>query len=792
MWKNNIKIAWRHLLKNKTTGFINIFGLAIGMAVAIMIGLLLNDELTFNQHHQNYDRLAQLYIHQSFNEHQIGTSRAIAIPSAATLRNDFGDDFEAVSLASWNFSRILSYGEKKMIMSGMMVEPEFVKMFSLKLSGGGATEQVLNDPNSIIISQSLADALFDSENPIGKVIRYDAVSDLKVTGVFEDFPKNSSFFETSFFGTWEYFKSQYMWVGNRENDWGDHSHQVFAQIKPKATFAAISEKIKDIEKPHNPGTKPEYFLFPMSKWHLYPRFENAVNTGGRIQYVWLFGMIGVFVLLLACINFMNLSTAKSEKRSREVGIRKTVGSTRSLLIAQFLNESILVSLIALVFALFIVQFSLPWLNNLADKSMIIPFLNPIFWIIVLGFAFITGLLAGSYPAFYLSSLKALKSLKGTFKTGRWAALPRQALVTIQFTVSLALIIGTIVVFQQIQYAKNRTAGYDQEGVIQFRNNEELTGKEDVFHRELMQTGVVSSVAYSSSPITSIWSNHSGFDWEGKDPETIISMGAVACSPNFGKTVDWEIKEGRDFSQDFSLDTSSVILNESAVKLIGLDNIVGKNISYWDRPVQVIGIVKDIIMESPWRPIKPTIFSLDPERANMHTVRLNGKIPIKEAITEIKTVFEENSPSSPFNYQFVDEEYGEKFRTEESIGGLSRIFAILAIFISCLGLFGLSAFVAERRTKEIGIRKVLGATVANLWAMQSKNFIVLVIIAFILATPLTWYLLEGWLDTYDYRIELEWTVFAVGGLLVMAITILTVSYQSLKAALGNPVESLRQE
>ncbi len=790
MLKNYLKIAWRNLVKSKVTGFINIAGLAIGMAVAIMIGLWVQDELNFNKIHQNYEDIAQVYIHQTFND-KTGTSRAISLPFAPTLRNEYGDNFEHLSLASWSFEQLISYEEKRFLKNGMSVEPEFPELFSLELIGG-TYEEVLKNPNSILIAKSVADALFGAANPIGKTVKFQSTTDLEVTGVFNDLPYNSELTEVKFYTTWEYYKNQNPWMERSEEQWGNHSFQMYAQIKPETDFEAVSAKIKDIEIKHNPEAKPAVFLFPMSQWHLHSTFKNGVNTGGRIQFVWMFSIIGIFVLLLACINFMNLSTARSEKRAKEVGIRKAVGSMRGQLIGQFLSESLVVTFLALGLSILFVQLSMGWFNNLADKQLAMPWSNPLFWTGVLGFSILTGLLAGSYPAFYLSSFEPLKVLKGSFKLGKGASLPRQILVTLQFTVSIALIIGTVVVFQQIQHAKNRPVGYKQEGVIQFFDNAELEDKRAVLRTELLNTGVVEEASYSSGPITNVWSNTSSFDWDGKDPDALMSFGQMGCSHEVGKTVGWQIIEGRDFSRDFVTDTAALILNETAVAQTGLDNIVGKTIRRGDEPHKVIGVVKDIIMESPWRPVKPTIFYLNDGWVSVHNVKLKEGVPVQDALAKVGAVFTKLSPSSPFDYQFVDEAYEKKFRAEERIGKLARFFAFLAIFISCLGLFGLSAFVAEQRTKEIGIRKVLGASVANLWALQSKSFLVLVLLSCLIAAPLAWYFLEGWLTDYDYRIDLNISVFILSGILALIVTLLTVSYQSIKAALANPARSLKTE
>ncbi|MEO1262651.1 MAG: ABC transporter permease [Bacteroidota bacterium] len=799
MFQNNIRIAWRNLFKNKVTGFINVAGLAIGMAVTLMIGLWLRDELTYDQYHQNYDRLVQVLINQEFND-QIGTSPAMSLPVGPGLRNNFGSDFEEVIMASWNSTHLFAIGDKKLNQRGMYVESAFPEMLTLEMIAGDR-EQVLRDQNSILLNRSMAEALFGSTDVVGQILKMDTEHDLRISGVFEDLPNNCTLRNASYFIPWAHYVANNEWLQNSTDNWGNHSWQCFAQLTAGADLASVNTRIADMEAQHNTEGKPELFLFPMSKWHLYSRFDEGINVGGRIQYVRLFGIIGVFVLLLACINFMNLSTARSEKRAKEVGVRKTIGSLRSQLIGQFLSESLLVTSLALVISIALVQISLGAFNNLADKAVSIPWSNPIFWSLVLGFALFTGLLAGSYPAFYLSSFDPLKVLKGTFRAGRKARLPRQVLVTLQFTVSVALIIGTIVVFQQIDHARNRPVGYDRESIVSIPVSPELSDKLETFRNETLATGVAEEVAFSNAPVTAVYSNQIGFDWEGKDPNTQPLFSITSCSWEYGKAVGWEVIQGRDFDRELKIDSSAMIINEAAYELIGVEDIVGKTIRQGDiedgtyvveDTRTVVGVVKNLIMESPWDPVRPAMFLMEPTWSNYLLVRFRQGQPVQDGIAAVEKIYQTLSPSSPFEFDFVDDKYNQKFRSEERIGHLARIFAILAIFISCLGLFGLSTYVAEQRTKEIGIRKVLGASVSNLWAMQSKSFVVLVLLSCLIAVPIAWYYLDGWLDSYEYRVDLSWTVFVLSAILALAVTLLTVSYQSIRAAMANPVNSLRSE
>lgn len=790
MLKNYLKIAWRNLIKSKWYSSINIIGLATGMAVALLIGLWIWDELSYNKYHGNYDKIAQLKTTQTYNG-QTGTGSAVSQPISIELRTKHTSDFKYVTLASWNFEHILAVADKKLTQSGMWVQPEFPAMLTLKMLRGRM--DALKDPSSVLLTESLAKALFGKNDPMNQTIKLDNKLDVKVAGIYADLPHNTTFYDTKYLLSWDKYISTEPWLKDALTQWDNHSWQSFVQVNDNVDFDKTTAKIKDIPKKHKKEGNEEVVLHPMSKWHLYNEFKNGKVVGGRIQFVWLFGIIGVFVLLLACINFMNLSTARSEKRAKEVGIRKTVGSLRQQLIGQFLSESLLISLLALAVAVGLVALLLPFFNSLSDKQMSIPWSNPVFWLITLLFTFFTGLVSGSYPAFYLSGFEPIKVLKGTFRAGRFASLPRKVLVVVQFTVSITLIIGTIIVYRQIQFAKNRPVGYTREGLITvMMNTPDLAGKYNALREELLKTGVLENMAESSSPITNVWSNQTGFQWKGMDPTTTPLFGTVAATHDFGKTVGWTIKEGRDFSRSFPTDTGAIILNESAVKLTGMKNPVGQIIKWNDKDRPVLGVVKDMVMESPYMPVQPTIFFLEYGWASVITMRIKPSVAIREAVTGIEPVFRKFNPGSPFEYKFTDEEYEKKFENEQRIGNLATFFAILAIFISCLGLFGLASFVAEQRTKEIGVRKVLGASVFNLWQMLSKDFFALVIISCCIAVPIAWYFLHQWLQQYEYRTPVAWWVFVVAAVGALMITILTVSFQAIKAALAKPIKSLRTE
>jgi putative ABC transport system permease protein len=791
MIKNYLVIALRNLSKSKVYSFINIVGLAVGISVSLLIGLWVWDELSYNRYHKNYDRIVQAWISQTFNK-QTGSGTAVSIPAVTEMATKYSADFKYTSLASWNYGHLLANGDRKINKSGMFAQPSFPEMLSLKMIRGDYDG--LKDPGSIMISESLAKSLFGNDDPLNKTLKLDIKKNVKVTGVYEDIPFNSNFNELFLILPWSDYLQAEGWVKDAQTQWGNHSFQFFAQVADHAEITQVSRKIRDVELPHafSKTDKPQYFLHPMSRWHLYSDFKDGKNIGGGIQFVWLFSIIGVFVLLLACINFMNLSTARSEKRAKEVGIRKSIGSLKSQLVIQFLSESFLVVGFALILALLIVLISLPAFNDLAGKHVKFPFFYPQFWVGLLIFAVFTGLIAGSYPAFYLSSFNPLSVLKGTFKVGKWSAVPRKVMVVMQFTVSITLIIGTIIVFQQIQHAKNRPIGYDRQGLLQFDMTPNLYGKYAPLRDDLLKTGAVYEMSQSSSPTTGIYSNQIGFEWEGMEPGSLPLFGTIACTHDFGKTIGWKIIEGRDFSRDFSTDTAAFILNESAVKLTGIKNIIGKTIRFNGKPKQVVGVIKDMVMQSPYEPAVPTVFLMDYGWANLINVKLNPGTPVDKALKRVEAVFKKHDPDSPFEFKFADEQYEAKFRAEERVGKLSRVFAVLAVFISCLGLFGLAAYTAEQRTKEIGIRKALGASVAQMWAMLSKEFIYLVIVSCLIASPIALYFLSDWLKKYEYHIELSWIVFVFSALTAIIITLLTVSFQAIKAALMNPVKSLRSE
>ncbi len=799
MFKNYLKIAWRNLWKNKGYTLINVGGLALGMAVTLMIGLWVQDELSYNSYFKNKAKIAQVFQSQTFNG-ETGTGPAIPRPLEMALRDGYGDNFKHLIMCSWTNDHYLKYGEKNISRAGNYMQRDGPELFGLEVVKG--EKDGLREINSIMLSASTASALFGSEDPIGKTVRVSNQHDMNVSAVYKDIPVNNSFNDTDYIIPWEKYLANNEWIRNAVDQWGNNSFQMFVQIADNTSFDKVTNTIANVKKTLNENSaefNPQLFLLPMEDWYLRSTFVEGKPAGGRIKYVWLFGIIGAFVLLLACINFMNLSTARSEKRGKEVGIRKSIGSQRGQLIYQFLSESFLVVLLAYFLAILIVLLSLNGFNELSSKEIAFPWANGTFWLVSLGFILFTSLLAGSYPALYLSSFRPVDVLKGTFKAGKYAGLPRKILVVLQFTVSVAFIIGTVIVMQQINYAKNRPVGYDKEGLIQIPTfSQDFEGKYDLMRSEFIGSNAVVEMSTSSSPTTQIWSNRSGFVWEGKPEGFQEDLAWTEVSPEYAKSLNLTIVEGRDFSREFATDSLGVLINETAKKYLGMAEPVGKFLKDDDTedpnpPLKIIGVVQDMITQSPYEPVKQGIYVYDRyNNSSYYNLRLNPKQSASQNLAVVERVFKEHFPDIPFQYQFIDEQYGEKFASEERIGTLSGVFTALAILISCLGLFGLTSFVAEQRKKEIGVRKVLGASIFNVWNMLSKDFLKLVIISCFIAVPIAYYIMNGWLQEYPYRVILKWWIFALAMLGAMAVTVVTVSFQAIKAAKANPVKSLRTE
>ncbi len=788
-----LKTAWRNLVKQKAISAIHLAGLSVGIAVTLLLGLWVWDELSFNKSFKNYDRIAQVEQNVK-NNGEVQTWSPTPYPLAAELRKTYGSDFKHVVLSTGTGKHLLSAGDKKLRLPGMFIEADGPVMFSLRMQQGDIN--ALQDPSSVLISASAAKAYFGDSNPLQKIIKIDNHIDVKVAGVFDDFPNNTSFAGLAFMASWQIYFNNTDWIKNSPEPWRPNAFTTWVQLADNADIDQVSHKIKDAKMRHLSGElvkqKPVLFLHPMAKWHLYEDFKNGINTGGSIQYVRMFSIIGIFVLLLACINFMNLSTARSEKRAREVGVRKAIGSARQQLIMQFYTESALFVMLAFVLALVWVLLGLPLFNQLAQKQINLPWQQPLFWLTAITLCALVALVAGCYPALYLSSFKPVKVLKGAFKADLLSAAPRKVLVTVQFVVSVVLIIGTVVVFKQIQYAKNRPIGYDNNSLISVPASAAVQQHFEVIETELRNKHAISAISMAGAPPTEIFSTSSGFAWPGKDPDMNVDFQTNDVSYNYGQTIGWEFAAGRDFSKKFASDSTAAIINETAAKFMGLKNPVGQTITADGRPINIIGVVKDMVVQSPFEPIKPTIYGLSANPGGVILLKLNPAVNATTALQQIESIFKTYNPTGLFEYQFVDDQYAQKFSSGQRIGKLAFFFAALAIFISCLGMFGMATFMAEQRFKEIGIRKVLGASVAQVWLLLSKEFIAIAVIALVIASPIAYYVMHQWLQNFYYRSAISWWIFAVAGISITLITLITVSYQSIQAALANPVKTLKNE
>ena len=792
MVRSWLKTTWRYSCNSKLYTILNLAGLSTGAAVAILIACWVRNEIAFNTVHDHYDRIAQVMDNQPADG-AITTGELLPIPLAAELRDHFRSDFSRVSLYWPNFRHTLTSGDKSISQSGSWVQPDIPDMLTLKMLAG--RRDALKDPSSVLITHSLAKALFGGADPMGRVIRVDNSVEVKVGGVFEDLPDNSTFSDVQLFLSWDKAVEEMAWMKDYPSDWTAAGWKIFVQLSDHADIDHINHSIKNIFATHGRATGETLLLHPMSRWHLYSEFSNGVSTGGRIRIVRLFTGIGIFVLLLACINFMNLATARSQQRAKEVGVRKVIGSLRWQLIGQFLGEALLMTTLAVLLALVIVGLTLPFFNELAGKHFSLPWSRPAFGLLILAFILLTSLLAGSYPAFYLSGFRPVMVLKGDLRSGPWASLFRKILVVAQFTISISLIIGTILVDSQVRYAKDRPVGYSRAGLLTIgKNTSDLyEARYDALRDDLLRTGAVTDMAESSTSTTELPAAPDMVRWPGEDPAARPTFTVVGVTPDYGHTIGWQLVTGRDFDRNLAIDSDAIVLTESAVRLIGFQQPVGQNIRAWDHPYKVIGVVRDMIMGSPFQRVPPGAFVVSPaKQTNDISIRVRPGMPMWLALAAIGKVFRKYNPSSPFDYHFVDAEYALKFADEERIDGLARAFTLLAIGISCLGLFGLAAYSAGQRTREIGIRKVLGSSGFRIWQLLTGEILWLIGLSCVIAVPLSALFMHRWLQQYEYRAPLTAGVFcaACGGALLIALG--TVSFHALRAARTNPVKSLRAE
>ncbi|MEM9680185.1 MAG: ABC transporter permease [Bacteroidota bacterium] len=797
MIKTNLKLGHRSIIKNRGFFALNAGGLIIGLTAVLLIGLWVSSELNYNKPLTNYDRISYVMLNWNY-QNEIRTTTGQPMQLSPVLRKEYGSHFKHVATSSRSSEYNVNYNNDMLLIEGRFAEPDFANILDLNMIVGD--KAALHDISSVLISETTAKNIFGNEDPMGKTIKLDSSLDIIVAGVYEDLPNNSSFKDLNFIAPWELLKKS----ANYEErlGWGNFWFQVLVELQDEKSPENVSTIIKEVfnekyvEKTENRNY--ELFLFPMSKWRLYSDFENGISVGGRIEYIRVFGIIGIFILLLACINYMNLSTAYAIKRSKEVGVRKTLGSSRAQLIFQFFTESLMVIIFSFALALGITYLLLPQFNTITLKEVAVPFGEPLFWLISLILIGLTAVLSSFYPSVYLSAFKPVKVLKGLSKNSKSSVSLRKALIVVQFAISSILIIGTLTIVSQINHAKDRPLGFNKDLLVSVPiNNSKVLQSFDVIKNELLNSPHIQDVTASDVKITASYTTNGGdFDWRGKDPDFMPEFFTIRATQGFGDMIGWNILEGRDFSPDFASDSLAFIANETAVKYMNLENPVGEYVRWGDNGTyKIIGVVENMVTRSPFDASQPGLYILHKGRfLSWVNVKIASESAntIEGALANMRQVFEKHDPANIFEYSFMEEEHERKFSSEQRIAKLVGWFSFVAIFISCLGILGLSTYMAIQRKKEIGIRKVLGASIHSIWQLLSKQFIILVLISLLIAIPIGYYFSSEWLLTYEYRIDINIWIFVLAAVITLGITLLTVGYQTIKAAIANPVDSLRTE
>jgi len=788
MIKNYFKTAWRNLLQNKTFSLINIFGLALGMTCSLVIMLWLNDEMKKDKFHQNGKRLYRVMENQ-FYSGNVSTFDATPGILAENIVKDI-PDIQMASQMLWEEEPLFTVDNTYDKEKGRYVEKDFLRMFSFKLTKGDPVT-ALARPDAVVISKKLADKYFKGLDPVGKMIRIDNTDNVMVTGVLDEIPKSSSL-TFDFLMSFEQWRKKNDWA----KDWGNNGPRCYVMLAPNTSVDKVNAKIKNYIKTKNKESNVNLFLQNYGESYLYSDWENGKQNGGRIEYVKIFSIVGIIILVIACINFMNLATARSLRRAREIGVRKVVGAGKRQLIGQFIGESLFVSFLAICISLVIVMLLLPSFNTLTEKHLSLDFTDPSFLLLLLGLVLVTGIISGSYPALFMSSLKPIIVLKGLLKFKPGATYFRKALVVFQFALSIILILGMIVIYRQIDFIHNKNLGFAKEDLLYMPLEGELQKTYPTFKEQLLKQPGIKYVSSAQSNPLEVGSSTSGVRWPGKDTTKLILFSSNPITYDYIKTMGIQLVEGRDFSTEYGLDTMNYLVNEAAAKKIGYKDPVGKELTMWGDKGMIVGLMKDYHHNSLHVPIEPLILRLHKMSwggnywGNVIVRTEKGKT--KQAIASMEKLYKQFNPGFPFKYYFTDDEIANRYKAEYTVSKLSRYFAFLAIFISCLGLFGLVTFTAEQRTKEIGIRKVLGASVTGIVGMLSKDFLKLVIIAAVIAFPVAWWAMHRWLNDFAYRVNIGWWVFVVAGIVALLIALLTISFQSIKAAIANPVKSLRTE
>jgi putative ABC transport system permease protein len=792
MIKNYLKVAWRNLVRNKAHTFINMAGLAVGLACSLFILLWVQSEMGIDAFHKNGRNLYAVYQRQYFDNKVVGQYFNPGLLPTELKKNI--PEIEYATAASFGFDDYHTFkaGDKILKINGAAADSDFFKMFSYPLLQGNA-QTALNNVSGISVSKKMAEDFFGSpQAAMGKTIRYDNQKDFIITSVFDNVGANSSI-KFDYLINWPSFLKDNSWA----KEWDSNGPLTYVQLRADANPVLVDKKITHFLEAYDKYLKKGVFMEELGlqrfdQVYLNNNIKNGKFEGGRIEYVRLFSIVAVFILLMACINFMNLTTARSVKRAREIGVRKVVGAERGMLIRQFISESLLLTSIAVVISLMILTLLLPVFNQITQKQIELPFNQPSFWLKLAVITLVTGLISGSYPALFLSSFNPVKVLKGTVRLNTGTTLLRKGLVVFQFVLAVVLIIGTIVVSRQVNYIQSINLGYNRENLVYAPIEGNLKQNFEVFKNEALKMPGIKSITRSASTPTNIIPSTIGVRWDGKDPNVNISFNNTSVGYDFVSTMQLKLVAGRDFSQDFPTDSNNYILNEAALKRIGYSNPIGRSFTQWGQQGKIIGIVKDFHFSSLHDQIKPLILRYGEKDAggNMLVRTMPGQT--KEALASLEKISKQLNPNFKFTYTFSDEEYNKLYNNEQVVSKLSNSFSFLAIFISCLGLFGLAMFTAEQRLKEIGIRKVLGASVSSLFALLSSEFLWLVFIALIIATPIAWYAMNIWLLSFAYRTPVEWWMFALSGGIIIGIALITVSFQAIKAAIINPIQSLRSE
>jgi ABC-type antimicrobial peptide transport system permease subunit len=786
MIRNFILITFRNFSRNKFFTALNLIGLSLGLSCSILILLWINDELKFDAFHENGPRLYRVLKRDFFQGGQEVYPQGPGILVDA-LKAEI-PEIETGSQMSWAMQELVTVGKESHRQAGRYVQPDFLKMFSFPVITGNVA-LALDKPTDIVISEKLADQYFPNEDPIGKLVRINNRKEFQVSAVIKNVPRNSSI-QFDYLLHWDMFLQQNEWA----KEWENNGSRAFVMLRDASQQNEVDNKIKDFvrKRVSNPETNiSELFLQPYEEWYLYSKFTRGQQDGGRIDYVKSFSLAALVVLVIACINFMNLATAQSLKRAKEVGIRKVTGAAKRVLVTQFFGEAIIYAYIGLGIALLIVEIALPTFRMLTDKQIDMPYNNPTFMVGLAGIALGTGLLSGLYPAFFLSSFDIVKVLKGTLKFGTGPTFLRKGLVVFQFSLTILLIFCTMVIYQQMQFIRDKNLGFDKENLLTVNFEEGQWDKIKLVAEESANlTGIKSVTVSTTSPLVG-GNSTTAVNWPGKSPDEQIAITQMAVGYDYLSTMGIELLEGRDFSRDFKTDSAAYIVNEEMVRIMNLEKPLGQTVTFWEVPGPIIGVVKNYHINSLHVGIEPVILHLHPQWSNLIIARTEaGKT--KETLEDLRQITQKINPGFPFTYNFVDDMFAEQYKGENVISALANYFSVIAIFISCLGLLGLISYSAEQRTKEIGVRKVLGASVKSIYVLFSRDFLYLVVIAFVIAAPLGWYIMNSWLHDFAYRTKVNTSVFIVSGIAAMSIALLTISYQALKAAVANPIKSLRNE